>query len=303
MMGSVTSIYLCIGTINPTSIKQLKTMNNKNLNKLLTPCLSLATLLFSGASFANDITQNVRNNTQQVGNSENYFEIGLMHIVVDEPTFVNNKRGRNSNLSLLLNGSYSWNNFFIENYSESNHGVVVGYNAFNNGNWSFDLMVTTDLLKTNFENSGRYVDALDLTVGGRLSGSWGNNIVQFAINQDATGDHNGTTASALIGRSWQVRNWNFHGIIGAEYASAKVNDYYAGVSEETASRTRLDVYEAGGSLNFSTEVGVTYPITEDWVFRATARVATRPDEIIDSPRFSKLDSVATSLRTSLSYVF
>ena len=278
-------------------------MNNKNLNKLLIPSLSLAALLFSGASFANDITQNVRNNTQQAGSSENYFEIGLMHIVVDEPTFVDNKSGSNTNISLLLNGSYSWNNLFIENYSESDHGVVVGYNAFNNGNWSFDLMVTTDLLKTNFENIGRYLDALDLTVGGRLSGSWGNNILQFAVNQDATGDHNGTTASVLLGRSWQVRNWNFHGIIGAEYASAKVNDYYAGVSEETASRTSLDVYEAGGSLNFSSEVGVTYPITEDWVFRATARVATRPDEIIDSPRFPRLDSVATSLRTSLSYVF
>ncbi|KGJ92427.1 MipA/OmpV family protein [Thalassotalea sp. ND16A] len=294
-------------------------MNNKNLHKSRIPHLSLAAMIFAGASvsggsFASDISHNVRSGTQQAGSSEDYLEIGLMHLMRDEPTFLG-KGGSYTNTSLIVNGSYNWNNLFIESYSESGHGLVVGYNAFDNERWSLDFMVTTDWGEVSFEHDGRYFfDEDKLMAGGRLSGYIGDYIVQFALNQDATGDHNGTTASALIGRSWQYRNWNFHGIVGAEYVSAKLNDYYVGVSAEDAAalndyyarvsaETRIDAYEADASVGFSSEFGVTYPISEDWVFRATARAVTVPDEISDSPYYGYKKSVLTSLRTSISYVF
>jgi len=287
-------------------------MNNVKLNKSLIPHLSLAAIIFAGTFcssdiFASDISQSLRNNTEQDSDSEDYLEVGLMIRVRDSQTFKSsNGRGSYTSTSLFINGSYTWNNLFIENYSESGHGLVLGYNAFASDDWSLDLMATTGWLKVSFENDGRYSpDKNDeLMVGGRLSGYVGNNIVQFAINQDATGDHNGTTASALIGRNWQLRNWNFHGIIGVEYASAKLNDYYVGVSDENAARwDNLDAYKAGESVSFSTELGVTYPISEDWVFRATGRAVTLPDAITDSPRRRSKKSVATSFHTSISYVF
>ncbi|MCJ8321187.1 MAG: MipA/OmpV family protein [Colwellia sp.] len=288
-------------------------MNNLKIKKSLIPYLSLAAIMvasasFSSASFASDITHSVRSNAEQADSSANYFEIGIMYAIGYGPSF--GEDGEWSNTDPVINGSYTWNNFFIESYSESGNGMAVGYNAFSNDNWSFDFTVTTDWFQYNYDNDGRYAllnheeDLNELTIGGRLTGYIGNNIVQFAINQDATGENNGTTISALIGRSWQVRNWNFHGIIGAEYASAKLNDYYIGVSPEKASYyTGLDAYEAGASVSFSTEFGVTYPITEDWVFRATGRIATIPNEVTDSPYYVNKDSVATSFRTSLSYVF
>jgi len=286
-------------------------MNNTKLNKSLIPLLSLAAITFVGTFFssdlfASDISQNLRNNTEQVSDSEDYLEIGLMTRIRDTQTFKSsNGRGSYTSTGLFINGSYTWNNFFIENYSESGHGLVLGYNAFTNDNWSLDLMATTGWLKVSFENDGRYSpDNDELMVGGRLSGYVGNNIVQFSINQDATGDHNGTTASALIGRNWQLRNWNFHGILGVEYISAKLNDYYVGVSEESAARLdNLDAYKADESVSFSTELGVTYPISEDWVFRATGRAVTLPDAITDSPRRRSKKSFATSFHTSISYVF
>jgi outer membrane protein len=301
-------------------------MNNLTIKKSLISYLPLAAIIFAGASFsstsfANDITHSVRSDTEQVGNTENYFEIGIAYNQGSGPSFIG---GRNTNSAtsgyysrygLIINGSYNWSNIFVENYSESGHGVVFGYNAFNNDNWSFDLTATTEWLKqSSFENNGRfgYINNRDyskeFTVGGRLIGSFGDNIVQFTFNQDATGDHNGTTVSAQIGRNWQVRNWNFHGIVGAEYASAKLNDYYVGVSAERATHLSnffegFSVYDAGASVSFSTELGVTYPISEDWVFRATARAATIADELTKSPYYVTKDSVATSFRTSLSYVF
>ena len=286
-------------------------MINLKITKAIFPRLSLLATIFSGVMissncYSNDISHNVRSNIQQESDSENYLEMGIMHRVTDESTFIG--RSHYSNTSFFVNGSYSWNGLFVESYSESGHGVVFGYDVFSNNDWSLDIIATTDWGKASFENNGRYNDDSALTVGARLSGYLGNNTLQFAINQDATGDHNGTTISALIGRSWQFRNWNFHGIIGAEYASAKLNHFYAGVSKEQAeyltnSGKEFSAYNAGASVHFSTELGVTYPISEDWVFRATARAVTRPSEITDSPRYPNMDSLATSFRTSISYVF
>lgn len=294
-------------------------MNNNKINKSLTSYLPFVAMMLAGASFsntifANDITHSVRSDIEQAGSTENYLEIGIMTSAGSGPSF--GRDGNWSDTSIIINGSYSWNNLFIENYSESGHGVVVGYTAFNSDNWSLDLTVTTDWAQNNFDNNGRYPglnnkESSDpLTIGGRLTGYLGNNIFQFAVNQDATGDHNGTTVSALVGRNWQVRNWNFHGIFGVEYASAKLNDYYVGVSEARAKSPRFDfieggasAYNADASVSFSTEFGVTYPITEDWVFRATVRAATIADEITDSPYYRNKESLATSFRTSLSYVF
>jgi len=294
-------------------------MNNLKIKKSLIPCLNLAVIILAGASFssacfANDITHSVRSDTEQAGSTENYLELGIMYAEGSGPSFIDD--GNWDGTLLIINGSYNWNGLFVENYSESGNGIVFGYNALNNDNWSLDLTVTTEWWQKNFDNNGRYPGLNNqyysepLTVGGRLTGYLGNNAVQFSVNQDATGDHNGTTISALIGRSWQVRNWNFHGIVGVEYASAKLNDYYVGVSEARAASPRFDfieggasAYEAGDSVSFSTEFGVTYPITQDWVFRATGRVVTIADEITDSPYYVIKDSVATSFRTSLTYVF
>lgn len=282
-----------------------KTIKSHTIKLSLTATI-IACASFSSAIFASDIGQNLRNNTEQASDSENYLELGVMIRVRDTKTFKSsNGEGSYTSTGLFINGSYSWNNIFIENYSESGHGLVVGYNAFTNDDWSLDLMATTDFLKVSLEHDSLYSsDKDELMIGGRLSGYVGNNIVQFSINQDATGDHNGTTASALIGRNWQLRNWNFHGIIGVEYVSAKLNDYYVGVSEESAaSWDNLDAYKAGDSVSFSTELGVTYPISEDWVFRATGSAMTIPDVIADSPRRRSKKSIATSFRTSLSFVF
>jgi len=294
-------------------------MNHLTIKKSFIPTLPFAVIMFtslsiSSASFANDITHDLRNHTQEVSDAENYLEIGLMYVQSDEPIYTEDNKASYGDRSIIINGSYNWHNLFVESYSESGHGLVFGYNAYASNKWSFDLIVTTDMLDFDFEFSGKnhYIQrpgtSKPLTFGGRLTGYLGENVVQFSVNQDATGDHNGTTVSALIGQSWQYRNWNFHGTVGAEYASANLNDYYVGVSEELAAYVRslgfdMKAYKAGASVGFTTEVGVTYPITEDWVFRATARAATRPSAVTDSPIYSNLDSSATSVRTSLSYVF
>lgn len=257
--------------------------------------------------FANDITQSVRAGVSEKHTPENYFEIGLLKSIGDGPSF--KQDGDYSDFGLLINGYYQWNNFFIESYSESGHGAMIGYNLLDTDNWSLDFNATSSLARFNFDNNGRNAGFNgtdpddDFTVGARLTGFWGDNVMQFSLNQDATGDHDGTTLAATLGRSWQWRNWNFHGLVGAEYATSKLNDYYVGLSDNKALNTPFAPYKADSSLNLSAEAGVTYPLTEDVVVRFTARAAKIDDAITDSPYFNNKSSSALSMRTSISYVF
>ena len=127
--------------------------------------------------------------------------------------------------------------------------------------------------------------------------------VQFSLKHDISGNDTGLEASALLGRSWQYRNWNFHGMVGLQYNNANFNEYYYGISEDEAERTSFDYYKPSDSLYGSVEVGVTYPISENWVFRATARGRTVSDESTDSPLFTNKRSSILGVSTSISYVF
>jgi len=282
-------------------------MRKPSMNKqLLIGALTLAASALQPI-YANEISQNVRAGISQPNAPENYLELGLFHAIGDGPAQFGD--GHYSDSGLLINGYYQWNDFFVESYSESGHGMVVGYNLFDTDQWSLDFTTTTSIGQFNYDNDGRNagfngteIDE-ELTVGARLTGFIGDNVLQFSVNQDATGDHNGTTLTAALGRSWQWRNWNFHGLVGAEYATSKLNDYYVGVSPESALNPRFTEYKAGDSFNFSAEAGVTYPLTENVVLRMTARAAKIDDAITDSPYFNNKRSSALSMRTSISYVF
>lgn len=278
---------------------------NSTYKKILVTAVTLLSVTLSSASIAADIAHAIRNNTQDNTTTENYFEIGIGAAMGVAPKLASSEeqwKGR----SLFINGSYNWNGLFIEKYGESSDPFVIGYNAYNSDNWSFDVVVGSKYGGGAFTN--KRFDGLDerkgsTMFGGRLTGYFGDNIFQFSAKHDISGNTNGFAASAVAGRNWQLRNWNFHGMLGLYYYNSSMNQYYYGVSAEEAARTEFTEYKPGGNVNFTAEVGVTYPITEDWVFRATARARTVSDEDMDSPLFMTSRSSAMALSTSISYVF
>src|SRR5690606_10404319 len=100
--------------------------------------------------------------------------------------------------------------------------------------------------------------------GMRVTHYVGPNIVQFRLVTDIH-NGNGITSTARFGRAWQVKNWNFHGLGSLVYRSAKTNQYYFGISE-LEQTTRFPAYRPGSSVDVAFEVGVTYPLSEHWVF-------------------------------------
>ncbi len=288
---------------------------NLSINKLSAAIATLLTLTFATASQAQSISQALRGNSQNT--TENYFEIGLGYTNHEGPSTNPRKLDWTGSYS-IFNWSYNYKGFFLERFAdkftESTDPFVIGYNAYTNDNWSFDIIGSSKNpglkligVAMGGENNGQEIDFVtrdsDFMIGGRLSGYFGNNILQFSVSQDIR-RHHGRMASALVGRNWQLRNWNFHGLLGVQYSDSTTNDYYKGVRQEEADRSSFTAYQAGGGFNYNAEVGVTYPINEDWVYRATATVVSYSDEQLNSPMYhSTSGSTSTTFSTSISYVF
>jgi outer membrane scaffolding protein for murein synthesis (MipA/OmpV family) len=284
-------------------------MNNNKINKFLFPQFSLAAIMFAGASlssasYANDIAHKLRDARGEQTTTENYFELGLGLATGIAPSLTDDDDKWAGGYA-VVNGNYTWNNLFIEKYGESGEGLILGYNAYESENWSLDLVVGPKFRGLNFDDKFNDLDERNTSamLGGRLTGYLGDKVLQFTLKHDISGSSEGTLASALVGRNWQVRNWNFHGLVGVHFFDSKINDYYYGVSEAEASRTQFTEYQPGSNVNFSAEAGVTYPISEKWVFRSTVRFSSVSDEDMNSPLFETTRSTKMSLSTSVSYVF
>ncbi|NRA60202.1 MAG: MipA/OmpV family protein [Psychrobium sp.] len=268
----------------------------------------LATL--STSAFAEDISYSLRNSSSNINQDGGYLELGI-GAEFSNTAHLTDTKDWSASGHLVLNGRYQWKGLFIEAYGASQDPLTIGYNAINYKNWSFDIVsgpkntgVSGDL---DDRFSGRFSGLderkLDFMVGGRLTGYYDGAIVQFRVQKDVTNKHGGINATALYGKSWQLKNWNVHGLVGLAYNSKDVNDYYLGVNSQEAARTNFSEYKGKDSVIFTSEIGVTYPVSESWVFRATAKYAHKPKAIDNSPLWAKTQNNEVSLISSITYVF
>lgn len=273
--------------------------------KKITAALLLTVAILPSA-FSADIARSLRNNTLENTDPENFFEIG-----VGAGAFVGSSLrdddGEDAGLGLIIRGSYNWNGFFVDVLGETSDPFVLGYNAYNNENWSFDVTLSQSWGGLNKEDDEVRFIGVDeresnTMFGGRLTGYFGQNILQFAIKHDVSSKSKGTVASAVIGRNWQIRNWNFHGLAGLNYRDAKYNDYFFGVSDSEANSSDFTAYDGKASASFNSSMGVTYPINENWIYRASVSLGSDLGEN-DSPLFAKKRDFYVGIGTSISYVF
>ncbi|WP_293747652.1 MipA/OmpV family protein [uncultured Paraglaciecola sp.] len=273
--------------------------------KKITAAVLLSIAILPSA-FSADIARSLRNNTLENTDPENFFEIGL-----GAGAFVGSSLrdddGEDAGLGLIIRGSYNWNGFFVDVLGEISDPFVLGYNAYNNENWSFDVTLSQSWGGLNKEDDEVRFIGVDeresnTMFGGRLTGYFGKNILQFAIKHDVSSKSKGTVASAVIGRNWQIRNWNFHGLAGLNYRDAKYNDYFFGVSDSEANNSDFSAYDGKASVSFNSSMGVTYPINENWIYRASVSLGSDLSEN-DSPLFAKNRDFYVGIGTSISYVF
>ena len=270
--------------------------------------LSLVAILFvafSSFAYASDIARTLRTNTQDSHDPDNFIEIGL-----GAGAFVGSSLtdadGTFAGPSLNLSASYNWNGFFIDVLAETAEPIVIGYNAYNSDNWSFDLVLGTTDGGVSEDTDDRFIGITkrqsSTMLGARITGFFGKNILQVSLKHDARGRSKGSVASALLGRNWQYRNWNFHGLVGLYLSDTKFNDYYYGVTKEESAVTGIATYSGKTVITFNSSMGVTYPISENWIYRSTIGFGSNFGQN-DSSLYEKKRNFHIGINSSISYVF
>jgi outer membrane scaffolding protein for murein synthesis (MipA/OmpV family) len=264
----------------------------------------------SNIAQAGDLGREIRSGTMAPDNQNGgYFSLGVgigvvQHTIYGYPEDNQDDDGLSGIAYLNLNGRYQYNNWFIEAYSESVHDFNMGYTLLDDDKWSVDFILSPSFSYLGEDSSDDWKELKerdgDLGAGFRVNHYTPDYILQFRLLSDISGTHGGQNASAFIGKNWQIRNWNFHSLVGVTYNSADALDYYFGIEESEVS-DEFSRFDASGGLDLTIELGLAYPISEDWVFRAGYRYMRLPNEIADSPLILRQDFQL--LATSINYVF
>ncbi len=275
----------------------------------------LALLLTTQISHASDIAKDIRQGGANPEGIEDggFIELGLELSYSDFSSVRYSRDQDDAEVGLTLGLDYRYRGFFIELQQGSADGLNLGYNIWSNEDLSFDLLVSSinGRLDTTSEkdisglSEAERDDALQDRntfyngAGVRVTRYWDNYILQYRLVTDIH-DDKGLTSTLRFGRNWQVKNGNFHALLGGEYASAKTSQYWYGISEREAT-TLFPAYDLGSTFSFTGELGFTYPVTEKLVFRTFARYTYLPDDIQKSPLVD--GDYDAFFVTSISYVF
>ena len=263
----------------------------------------LGVLLFLSHQAVADVSRDIRDGRLDLGNQNGgFFEIGPRLDFSSIP--VTGVEENNLNFSVHIGGYYRFKRFFVDIAAESHSRVQFGYNALSRPLWSIDLLAASSEagIDSRFSDELEDIDSRPggLNFGVRVTAYPGSLIAQFEALADVSGRHDGFTMTGSLARNWLVRNWNVHAILGARYYSASYTDYIFGIDEDEAS-DRFPEYEAGTSAAYVTEVGASYPMSEYWVFRTTARYWALSDSMARSPFLFDDDFV--EIASSIMFVY
>jgi hypothetical protein len=232
--------------------------------------------------------------------------------------YKNSLYDRSNEWTLFVNGRYQWHGLFIEYTNSkdlSNQGPIYGYNFYNTEKWKFDLNVRQvhhasgilfSIENEQFINVKR--DETKMVVL-RATGSFEQTSVEFSISPYSLNDEydDGVYASFWVDRSWQIKNWQFNAAIGLTYRSEEILNHYYGTPD--GSIIEGFDYQASGGVDVTAQIGVSYPISENWIFESYFRYTDISNSIADSPFLQRriqnfsLSENAFEFGILVSYVF
>lgn len=206
-----------------------------------------------------------------------------------------------------------WEGFFVEDKGDKGLGRPgVGYTFYSSEQWTLDAYISEvhGAVASAEEDVSHYPGADDgLTgispresddrLGLRATYSFDDNTAFRLLAAPRGFDNSGPYLGAWYGKTWQVQNYNFHAITSAQYYSGNILNYYYGVSGQDVSE-KFPAYRAGSGITLSAEVGVTYPLSKDWLIESSLKLNWLPASIVDSPLIDT--SIESVVRISLTYV-
>lgn len=254
---------------------------------------------FSQLVNAADISRDVREGRADDSNG-GYLEISVTGILNKMPI----PGSDDMFINIGIGGHYRHKRFFIDTHAESYNQLQYGFNAYSGDMWSFDILGATSEhgVDSELNKELEFVSSRDSAsyLGVRATGYNEQYIFQFEALQDISRVHDGALLTATVARQWLYKNWNFHALVGARFESAGAVDHQFGISAKEAS-SLYPSYKAGSGTTIVSEIGITYPLNQYFVFKTTGRWWELPSAIVDSP-FIAEDSYLT-LSASLTFVY
>ncbi|WP_340676705.1 MipA/OmpV family protein [Paraglaciecola sp.] len=215
----------------------------------------------------------------------------------------------NIGVFFLIHLNYQWKGFFIENKGNKSLGMPGGgYHFYNQKNWVLDAYISEThhgILEEYTENlnsehnglQGLSVRGPDVRLGLRVTHYIDNSTAMRLLL--APIGNRGPYVGAWYGKTWQVQNYNFHAIASAQYHAAETQNYYYGVRGAEVS-DKFPAYQARSGITLGAELGLTYPLTKDWVFESSLKLTRLPNSVYHSPLVeSRVETIA---QISLVYV-
>ncbi|MFT6270475.1 MAG: hypothetical protein ACJAVV_003314 [Alphaproteobacteria bacterium] len=178
-----------------------------------------------------------------------------------------------------------WENGIFINFGNfGTRGNGVGYNFYDYGDWEFDALIHLGLSTTEI---GRAPSDSEFRFGFRATHYSDDAVFRvIASPLGINSEDDGFYLGSWYVKNWQVKNWNIHGIAGASYFSEDIldNRYSVNFFQETANFRN---YQAGAGVTLEFELGVSYALSEDFVFEASAGQTVVSDAIFDNPFVDK----------------
>jgi MipA family protein len=271
--------------------------------------LGLGLALLPMVAVAGDLGSAVRKGAGSPSDADgNYLEVGVNANLSTNPVYGVPEGNTDNKIMGEIASDVNWRaqhkHWFVEVFSQGINSLTLGYNFFSTDTWSLDMIG----INQHGELNGKYFKDLkgykarhaDFMTGPRAMAYFDNYILQLTALTDASNAHNGQIYSANIARFWQQKNWNFHAILGASYHSRKVMDYYLTVTPDDATE-KFMAFEAEAGYMGIVEIGVTYPISQKWVFRGFLRHVELDHQWTGSSII--MSDHGDVLSTSISYVF
>lgn len=118
-------------------------------------------------------------------------------------------------------------------------------------------------------------------VSAEYSAGWG--AVAASVKREVSGHGGGVESSLHYSYPIQAGRFTWVPRVGVVHSSARLLDYYYGITDEEAQRSGLAVYEPGSTTSPSLQIAVSTPLGTKW--RATGVVANQwfGDAVKDSP--------------------
>ncbi|WP_233070757.1 MipA/OmpV family protein [Motilimonas eburnea] len=193
-----------------------------------------------------------------------------------------------------VNFSLEYKNFYFDvQRSNLPGGAFLGYQLWQGEDWQLDLVGGTYI--SGFDENGNLYTKTsgpwlagitrrddDFNVGLKIARQF--QYVDFSseLVNDVGSAHGAWMWRSVVSKAIPLGNWDMRGGVGIDLYSARLANYYYGVSAGEANAYRPQ-YQPGTSFGGYVMLVAEYPITEDWVFNGGALLGVASPSIYNSP--------------------